>query len=150
MGSPRHREGGVEDQAATLGYGTWPVPDSIFGISDDGDPTKIIAFQASGITSGATRTLTVPDLSGTLALLEAANVFTANQKITKASANKSLRMVWNDGVSRVAVNFYPKGKDKTQVTIDHSRLESAKDVAATKSRWKASLEELQKKLQQYG
>jgi uncharacterized protein YndB with AHSA1/START domain len=71
-------------------------------------------------------------------------------EITRSTANKSIRMIWNDGVSRVAVNFYPKGKDKTQVTIDHSRLESAKDVAKTKSTWKQSLEELQKKLQQYG
>lgn len=71
-------------------------------------------------------------------------------EITKSNVNKSMRMLWNDGVSRVVVNFYPKGKGKTQVTIDHSRLESAAQVAKTKSSWKESLEQLQKKLQQYG
>lgn len=71
-------------------------------------------------------------------------------EITRSTANKSLRMIWNDGVSRVAVHFYPKGKEKTQVTVDHSRLETAAQVAQTKTSWKESLERLQKKLQQYG
>jgi hypothetical protein len=42
--------------------------DDTFRIQDEGDATKQIAFQASGITTGTTRTLTVPDASGTLAL----------------------------------------------------------------------------------
>ncbi len=41
--------------------------DSVFRILDDGDNTKEIAFQASGITAATTRTLTVPDASGTIA-----------------------------------------------------------------------------------
>jgi gas vesicle protein len=40
--------------------------DNTFQIYDEGDSTKILAFQASGITTGNTRTLTVPDTSGTL------------------------------------------------------------------------------------
>jgi hypothetical protein len=43
--------------------------DSNFSILDNSDPTKILKFQLSGITGGATRTMTIPDLSGTLALL---------------------------------------------------------------------------------
>ena len=35
--------------------------DSVFRISDDGDDTKKIAFQASGITTGTVRTITMPD-----------------------------------------------------------------------------------------
>ena len=42
--------------------------DSTFRISDDGDATKKVAFQLSGVTTGTTRTLTVPDASGTIAL----------------------------------------------------------------------------------
>lgn len=36
-------------------------PDDTFRIQDDADATKEIAFQASGITTGTTRTITVPD-----------------------------------------------------------------------------------------
>jgi len=68
---------------------TWsPAPDIVpffnagnFEIYDNADNTKKIKFDATGITTGNSRTLTVPDVSGTLALLEAANVFTANQGI---------------------------------------------------------------------
>lgn len=40
--------------------------DTSFRIFDDLDNTKIIAFQASGITTATTRTMTAPDLDGTL------------------------------------------------------------------------------------
>ena len=42
--------------------------DNQFTIFDESDTTKIIAFQASGITTATTRTLTSPDASGILAL----------------------------------------------------------------------------------
>lgn len=41
--------------------------DSSFRIFDDGDSTKEIAFEASGITTSTTRTITVPDSDITLA-----------------------------------------------------------------------------------
>lgn len=41
--------------------------DSAFRIVDNGDDTKQIAFEASGITSSTTRTLTVQDADGTIA-----------------------------------------------------------------------------------
>jgi hypothetical protein len=42
--------------------------DANFLLYDNGDSTKNLAFQLSGITTGTTRTLTVPDASGTIAL----------------------------------------------------------------------------------
>lgn len=42
--------------------------DSTTTISDDVDNTKKVAFQVSGVTTGTTRTLTVPNASGTIAL----------------------------------------------------------------------------------
>lgn len=59
--------------AQTGGAGTPSVTqflDTIFKILDDGDNTKQLAFECSGITTGQTRTLTIPDNSGTLLLLE--------------------------------------------------------------------------------
>jgi hypothetical protein len=43
--------------------------DANFLLYDNGDSSKNLAFQLSGITTGTTRTLTVPDASGTIALL---------------------------------------------------------------------------------
>ena len=42
--------------------------DNVFQIFDNTDNTKKLAFQASGITTGTTRTLTIPNASGTIAL----------------------------------------------------------------------------------
>ena len=48
----------------------WPdvFSDDKFAVHDDGDATKRLAFALGGITTGNTRTLTVPDASGTIAL----------------------------------------------------------------------------------
>jgi len=45
------------------------VIDSTFTIKDNGDQTRVAAFSAGGITAGNTRTLTVPDASGTISLV---------------------------------------------------------------------------------
>jgi len=42
--------------------------DNVFEIFDNTDNTKKLAFQASGITTGTTRTLTIPNANGTIAL----------------------------------------------------------------------------------
>jgi hypothetical protein len=57
--------------AITAGGGTAPSSefvDNAFRILDDVDNTKEIAFEASSITTGNTRTLTVQDSDGTIAL----------------------------------------------------------------------------------
>jgi hypothetical protein len=55
--------------------------DGNWALYSSADPTKELKFQLSGITTGTTRTLTVPDASGTLPLLETANTFTQNQTL---------------------------------------------------------------------
>jgi hypothetical protein len=55
--------------------------DANFTLYDDADSTKNAKFSLGGITTGTTRTLTVPDASGTLPLLESANTFTQNQTL---------------------------------------------------------------------
>lgn len=56
--------------------------DSTFRIQDNGDPTKQIAFEASAITTGTTRTVTMPDANVDLGL-----VSTAIQSSEKGAAN---------------------------------------------------------------
>ena len=54
---------------ASIGLtGAVTVSDSDLSITDNGDATKIMKFEASGITTGTTRTLTIPNASGTIAL----------------------------------------------------------------------------------
>ena len=63
LGSPVGVRAGGSAAVASTEFG-----DSTFRIFDDLDATKQMALQASGITTGTTRTLTVPDASGTIAL----------------------------------------------------------------------------------
>jgi hypothetical protein len=42
--------------------------DSTFKVLDDVDSSKILQFEVAGVTAGETRTLTIPDQSGTIAL----------------------------------------------------------------------------------
>lgn len=53
--------------------GTHSFLDNSWSLKDNVDNTKILAFQLSGITTGTIRTLTVPDASGTIALLGSGN-----------------------------------------------------------------------------
>ena len=50
----------------TINTPTLAVNDNVFTIRDNSDTTKIVDFQLSGLTTGNTRTLTVPDASLTL------------------------------------------------------------------------------------
>jgi len=57
----------IQTQLNSISAGAiYTVQDDVFAIQDDGDNTKQITFQASGITSGATRTITMPDSNVTL------------------------------------------------------------------------------------
>jgi len=52
------------------------VQDDVFRVQDDGDNTKQLAFQVSGVSSGTTRTLTVPNASDTIVGKATTDTFT--------------------------------------------------------------------------
>lgn len=73
------------DSALSAVSGNSEFFDNLFRIKDDGDATKKIAFQASGITTGTVRTITMPDVNVDLGKVASAIqkdgsvTFTANQ-----------------------------------------------------------------------
>jgi hypothetical protein len=67
------RSGNVGATGPSGGVGN-ELADNVFRIQDNGDATKEIAFEASGISSGTTRTITMPDANVTLVVGALANL----------------------------------------------------------------------------
>jgi hypothetical protein len=70
----------------------------------------------------------------------------AKIEITTATRNKSLRAKWDDGKSRLSVNFYAKGVGKTQAAVDHMKLPNSKESARMKNYWIEALNRLESQL----
>lgn len=67
-------------QLANGGFATASTatfPDNVFKIKGSADATKLVAFEVDGLTTGTTRTITIPDASGTLAFNTAASTTTS-------------------------------------------------------------------------
>jgi uncharacterized protein YndB with AHSA1/START domain len=71
----------------------------------------------------------------------------SNLTIRKATANKSLRVTWEDGKTSVAVAFLSKGADKSQVVAQHSKLPNAKAAAKMKEFWSEALDRMKEVLE---
>ena len=66
--------------------------------------------------------------------------------VRKATPNRSMRMTWADGQTSVEVNFYDKGKSKSQVVVQHSKLATADEGDRMKAYWKEALRRLEETL----
>jgi hypothetical protein len=93
--------------------------DANFTVYDDADSTKNLQFQLSGITTGTTRTLTVPDASGTIALTsqlgggtKTYEVFTATDNQPTATAYATL-----DTRNSIAVLDFDDATDESAVFV---------------------------------
>lgn len=72
--------GGVSGPVSgSLNPSSLTIKDNVFTIQDDGDITRQLRFELSGITTGNIRTLTIPNASGTLVLLGLAQTWGALQ-----------------------------------------------------------------------
>lgn len=67
--------------------------------------------------------------------------------IRKSTRDKSLRITWSDGKSRVEANFYSKGDGKSQVAVQHGKLASAREAAKYKAFWSKRLAALKSELE---
>ncbi|HVN56552.1 MAG TPA: DUF4287 domain-containing protein [Anaerolineaceae bacterium] len=70
----------------------------------------------------------------------------ADLSVTRATHQKTIRALWKDGKSRIDIAFLPKGEQKTQVTIQHNKLDSAEDVPGMRAYWAKVLQTLQEYL----
>lgn len=63
-------------------------------------------------------------------------------EISTVRKDKSLRALWVDGKTRISVDFVTTNSGKTQVTVQHFKLKTAKECDKMKTYWKKSLESL--------
>ena len=67
--------------------------------------------------------------------------------VRRATPPKSMRITWSDGTTHVDVGFFAKGKEKSQVAVEHSKLPAKADVDAKKKLWTAALDRLKKQVE---
>ena len=87
------------------------------------------------------------------------NYNTVTITISKTTMNKSMHIVWNEikkkittnnsrnnhnnkNKTRVDVDFYDKGTSKSQVVVQHSKLDNLNEVEKMRSYWKKAVERL--------
>jgi hypothetical protein len=68
-------------------------------------------------------------------------------EISSGQPNKTLRGAWDNNTSRLEIRFYPKGAGKTQVVVDHMKMDSAKQAEAMKSYWSENLDRLRQRVE---
>lgn len=97
----------INSPAIVFGTNTtsFTIKDSVFTLTDDGDVTKKVQFQLSGLTTGTTRILTVPDASDTLVLLTTAQSLT-NKKLGSLTTNGFVTTTSSDGTLVVDTTAY--------------------------------------------
>ena len=64
-------------------------------------------------------------------------------KITAATRNKSIRAQWADGQSRLSIDFYSKGENRSQVVVQYMNLPSLKAAEDMQTFWKEKLNTLE-------
>lgn len=67
---------------------------------------------------------------------------TGELEVRTATRNKIMRVTWSDKKTSVNISFYPKGKDKCQVVVQHYKLTSEKAALKKKEYWQEALENL--------
>ena len=67
-------------------------------------------------------------------------------KITTSTRNKSIRAQWANGQSRLSIDFYSKGENRSQVVVQHMKLPSLKAAEDMQTFWKEKLDALEEML----
>ena len=67
--------------------------------------------------------------------------------IRKQTENKSARVTWTDEVTSLSIDFYAKGKDKSQIVVQHMKIEDAQKADVMKVFWGEKLSEMKELLE---
>jgi hypothetical protein len=67
--------------------------------------------------------------------------------VRKATANKSMRVTWNDGKTGLEINFYSKDPKKSQVVVQHNKLANATTAERMKKYWSRALDRLKAQIE---
>lgn len=111
---------------------TFSIKDSLFTLVDDGDTTKKAQFQLSGITTGTTRTYTMPDISDTVVVLTASQTLT-NKTLTSPTINSPT--ITNATISADAVVGFSSSTTGTiyGISVTAGAISSALSLTSTLS-----------------
>jgi hypothetical protein len=71
----------------------------------------------------------------------------AKVELRTATPHKSMRANWEDGTTRLIVNFTPRGEAKSQVAIVHERIPDAATAAELKPWWRARVADVKRILE---
>jgi hypothetical protein len=63
-------------------------------------------------------------------------------QVTASVRNRSIRAQWQNRESSLSVDFYSKGVNKSQVVVQHMRLNSPEEAERIQLLWKSVLEDL--------
>lgn len=66
---------------------------------------------------------------------------------SKTTKNKSARAIWSDKETRLSIDFYAKGKDKSQIVVQHLKIPDSEKAAALKAYWGKTLNDLKQLLE---
>lgn len=114
---------------------TFTPADNKFTLQDNGDATKQAAFELSGISTGTTRTFTLPNTSTTVVGTDATQTLT-NKTLTSPTINSAtITGATIDGTTTfpttgVSAGTYGDGSNVAQITVNASgRITAASNVA---------------------
>jgi uncharacterized protein YndB with AHSA1/START domain len=68
-------------------------------------------------------------------------------KLQGSVAKRTARFAWDGNGSRVSVELFDKGPDKTNVAVSHQKIATEKEAAAAKLAWRQRLVELKEYLE---
>jgi len=71
----------------------------------------------------------------------------AKMRARTSQPGRSARFDWEDGATRVNVGFVAKGKTKSQVWLEHERLQDTKAAERAKAHWRQRLAALKELLE---